>query len=167
MNDHRPASMAKNDSAEHQPEDRKRKPANRHDEPPRRKPSTTNSNHSPDKGPSSEHERPSSHEQHEESPGQRPGTDSSPKNVRPKISAGKAVKSALEQFVELTRRQPESVVGVKKAGEGWLVRLEVVESRRIPDTADLLAIYEVDLDAEGDIVAYDRKDRYVRGHPSD
>ncbi|WP_129662229.1 gas vesicle protein GvpO [Rothia uropygialis] len=167
MNDQRPTSTAKNDSAEQQSEDRNRRPANHSDEPRRRKPSATNSNHTPDKRPSSEHESSSGHEHHEETPGEQPKGSRSPSNARPEISAGKAVKSALEQFVDLTRRQPESVVGVKKSGEGWVVRLEVVESRRIPDTADLLAIYEVDLDAEGDIVAYDRKDRYVRGHPSD
>lgn len=83
-----------------------------------------------------------------------------------RLSAAAAVKKALEQFRLLTSRTPESVVGVQQDDDGWRVRLEVVESRRIPDSADLLAEYEVELDGRGDIVAYDRKDRYVRGRPS-
>lgn len=84
-----------------------------------------------------------------------------------KISAVKAVKQALEQFSTVTGRAPESVVGTRWDEDHWIVRLEVVESRRIPDTADLLAEYEVELDGSGELLAYSRKDRYVRGRPSE
>lgn len=84
-----------------------------------------------------------------------------------RISAVRAVKKAIEQFGTLTGRPPESVVGTRWKDDHWSVRLEVVESRRIPDSADLLAEYEVELDADGELMAYDRKDRYVRGRPSE
>ncbi|MFC7455762.1 gas vesicle protein [Brachybacterium sp. GCM10030267] len=84
-----------------------------------------------------------------------------------RVSAVDAVKKALDQFSTLTGRAPESVVGVRWHEDRWKVRLEVVESRRVPDSADLLAEYEVDLDGGGDLLSYDRKDRYVRGRPSD
>lgn len=84
-----------------------------------------------------------------------------------RISAVGAVKKAIEQFSTLTGRPPESVVGTRWKDDRWSVRLEVVESRRIPDSADLLAEYEVELDADGELMAYDRKDRYVRGRPSE
>lgn len=84
-----------------------------------------------------------------------------------RISAVSAVKKAIEQFSILTGRPPESVVGTRWKDDRWSVRLEVVESRRIPDSADLLAEYEVELDADGELMAYDRKDRYVRGRPSE
>lgn len=84
-----------------------------------------------------------------------------------RISAVKAVKQALEQFNTVTGRTPESVVGTRWDEDHWIVRLEVVESRRIPDTADLLAEYEVELDGSGELVAYSRQDRYVRGRPSE
>lgn len=84
-----------------------------------------------------------------------------------RISAVSAVKKAIEQFSTLTGRPPESVVGTRWKDDRWSVRLEVVESRRIPDSADLLAEYEVELDADGELMAYDRKDRYVRGRPSE
>ncbi|MFE1083806.1 gas vesicle protein GvpO [Brevibacterium sediminis] len=84
-----------------------------------------------------------------------------------RISAVNAVKKAIEQFSTLTGRPPESVVGTRWHDDRWSVRLEVVESRRIPDSADLLAEYEVELDGAGELMAYDRKDRYVRGRPSE
>ncbi|WP_434591294.1 gas vesicle protein [Brevibacterium sp. 1718] len=84
-----------------------------------------------------------------------------------RISAVRAVKKAIEQFSTLTGRPPESVVGTRWKDDHWSVRLEVVESRRIPDSADLLAEYEVELDEDGELMAYDRKDRYVRGRPSE
>lgn len=84
-----------------------------------------------------------------------------------RISAVNAVKKAIEQFSTLTGRPPEAVVGTRWHDDHWSVRLEVVESRRIPDSADLLAEYEVELDGAGELMAYDRKDRYVRGRPSE
>ncbi len=72
----------------------------------------------------------------------------------------------MEQFSGLTGRSAESVVGVHKTDEGWNVKLEVVESRRIPDTADLLAEYDVNLNSSGELLSYDRLDRYVRGRPT-
>ncbi|PWH06471.1 gas vesicle protein [Brachybacterium endophyticum] len=84
-----------------------------------------------------------------------------------RVSAADAVKTAVSQFGELTNRTPESVIGVRWDEDHWSVRIEVVESRRIPDTADLLAEYEVELDRLGHITSYDRKDRYVRGRPGE
>ncbi|MDN5604638.1 MAG: gas vesicle protein [Kocuria sp.] len=84
-----------------------------------------------------------------------------------RVSAVQAVKKAVEQFSTLTGRAPESVVGTKWEEDHWALRLEVVESRRIPDTADLLAEYDVELDAQGELLAYSRRDRYVRGRPTE
>lgn len=84
-----------------------------------------------------------------------------------RVSAVQVVKKAVEQFGTLTGRAPESVVGARWDDDKWIVRLEVVESRRIPDSADLLAEYEVELDGQGELLAYSRNDRYVRGRPSE
>lgn len=42
-----------------------------------------------------------------------------------------------------------------------------MDERGIPDSADLLAEYEVELDSQGELLAYSRNDRYVRGCPSE
>jgi hypothetical protein len=70
---------------------------------------------------------------------------------------------AASELTGLIGRQAEGVVGVEQVDDGWRVQIEVVESRRIPDTTDILAIYEVDVDTAGEVTAYRRRDRYVRG----
>ena len=44
-----------------------------------------------------------------------------------------------------------------------MVGVEVVEDRRIPSSADILATYHATIDAEGELVAYRRLRRYTRG----
>lgn len=48
-------------------------------------------------------------------------------------------------------------------GDGWNVGVEIVETRRIPDTADIIAVYEVRLDESGELRSYRRVRRYARG----
>lgn len=80
------------------------------------------------------------------------------------MSASEAAKRAVEHVTAMTGRSAESVVGIEHAGEdGWRVTVEVVETRRIPDSADILACYDTEVDADGDLVAYRRVRRYPRG----
>jgi hypothetical protein len=80
-----------------------------------------------------------------------------------KSSAMKVARAAAEQLTELTGRRPEVIVGVERNDDGWQVELEVVESRRIPDSTDILATYRVQVDEDGDLMGYYRAQRYVRG----
>ena len=64
----------------------------------------------------------------------------------------------------LTGRAPESVVSIERSDGGWRVGVEVVEVARIPDSADILAVYDVRLDDDGDLISYQRTRRYARGH---
>jgi Gas vesicle synthesis protein GvpO len=43
------------------------------------------------------------------------------------------------------------------------VEFEVVEDRRIPSSSDILALYEVEMDADGELLALRRTRRYLRG----
>jgi hypothetical protein len=66
-------------------------------------------------------------------------------------------------LADLIGHVPEGIVATEKTDDGWRVQVEVVESRRIPETTDIMAVYEVDLDAEGVVTGYRRLNRYVRG----
>ena len=88
-----------------------------------------------------------------------------PKKAKP--SAMKVARAAAEQLTELTGRRPEVVVGVERNDDGWQVELEVVESRRIPDSTDILATYRVQVDEDGEMMGYYRAQRYVRGKGGD
>ena len=146
-------------------EKRARKPSENATEGPSRR-SSASATGARDKSASSSHEKSASSARERPKASSRSESGSQDATGK-RISAVRAVKKAIEQFGTLTGRPPESVVGTRWKDDHWSVRLEVVESRRIPDSADLLAEYEVELDADGELMAYDRKDRYVRGRPSE
>jgi hypothetical protein len=74
-----------------------------------------------------------------------------------------AARRAAQQVLDLTGHEPENVVSVASDGDGWEVGVEVVELHRIPDTTDVMAVYEVTLDGDGDLVSCQRGRRYHRG----
>ena len=102
-------------------------------------------------------------EESSEAPEQSGGTE----RPRKKAKAMDIARSAARQLAELTGRVPECVIGIERTDDGWRVDLEVVESRRIPDSTDILASYQVDVDEDGDLTGYHRAQRYVRGMGSD
>jgi hypothetical protein len=68
---------------------------------------------------------------------------------------------------ELLGRTPEGVVSLERTENGWRFGIEVVEMRRVPETADVIGEYEVDADRRGRLVSYHRARRYARGQVRD
>jgi hypothetical protein len=80
------------------------------------------------------------------------------------IRAREAVRITPRYVTDLTGREPERITAVEPTDEGgWVVEAELIEERRIPTTADMLALYEIELDADGELLAYARTRRYMRG----
>jgi len=80
------------------------------------------------------------------------------------IVAREAAQLAPKYITEMTRRQPERITAVEPDDQGgWIVEVEVVEDRRIPSSADMLALYEIELDVDGALLGYGRTRRYMRG----
>jgi Gas vesicle synthesis protein GvpO len=109
------------------------------------------------------------------------------------LSARDAAERAVDHVTTMTGRAAECVIGVERAhdgtrpaGEGgaggkdtggkdsggkggggddggWRVIVEVVETRRIPDSADILATYLAEIGGDGELVSYRRLRRYLRG----
>jgi hypothetical protein len=95
-----------------------------------------------------------------------PAKRSAPRASAPKRASGVSVAAgAARQLLELTGRQAEGVTGLERTDEGWRVEVGVVEVRRSPDTTDVLALYEVTLDEDGELEGYRRLRRYGRGTP--
>jgi hypothetical protein len=80
------------------------------------------------------------------------------------VAAASAARRAAELVATLSGRTPESVISIERTDGGWRVGVEVVEVARIPDSADILAVYDVHLDEDGGLVSYRRLNRYARGH---
>lgn len=69
---------------------------------------------------------------------------------------------AKEQLVSLTGLALDTVSGIIQDEQGWHVTLEFVEMRRIPESNDMLATYEILLNGEGELIHYQRTRRYRR-----
>jgi hypothetical protein len=82
-------------------------------------------------------------------------------------TAAWAIGVVRDQFPDLSGKVIEQVTGVEKGEDTWTVGAEVVEVRKVPNTADVLALYNVEVDSDGDILGYRRVRRYSRGSADD
>jgi hypothetical protein len=71
------------------------------------------------------------------------------------IQMSDAVDIALRTLT-ITRLKVSSIINAAKADDGWRVGVELVERAAVPDTGDLLGIYEVQLNHTGDVTRYER-----------
>lgn len=92
-----------------------------------------------------------------------PRRTSAQKSVPERPTGRRLALGAVDQLAELTGHSVEGVVGLERSDDGWTVGVEVLELRRIPNTTDVMAVYEVSLDEEGELAGYQRVRRYTRG----
>jgi hypothetical protein len=71
------------------------------------------------------------------------------------IQMSDAVDIALRTLT-ITRHKVSSIISAAKADDGWRVAVELVERAAVPDTGDLLGIYEVQLNHAGEVMRYER-----------
>lgn len=100
----------------------------------------------------------------------RAGSAGSGNRSKKKSSAGsrprratEIARDAAEQLTELSGRVPEAVTALSRTDDGWQVEFEVLEIHRVPETADVMAIYQAELDEDCALVSYRRTRRYARG----
>lgn len=81
---------------------------------------------------------------------------------------GEIATQARELLRSVRGVEAESVSGIgRTSSNGWKVTLEVVELRRIPESTDVLASYEVELDRDGKFLGFSRGRRYNRSQAED
>ena len=81
---------------------------------------------------------------------------------------GEIATQARELLRSVRGVEAESVSGIgRTSSNGWKVTLEVVELRRIPESTDVLASYEVELDGDGRFLGFSRGRRYNRSQAED
>ena len=78
--------------------------------------------------------------------------------------ARRVLDRARDQLEDLLGRPVESVSSLERTHDGWVLALEVVEVRRIPETTDILASYEMELDDDLNLRRYRQGRRYHRAH---
>lgn len=85
------------------------------------------------------------------------------RSAGPGLSGVEAARRAVRRVEALTGLEPEGVVSLEPNDRGWKVGVEVVEMERIPNSTDVMAVYQVELDQSGELVGYERADRHIRG----
>lgn len=75
------------------------------------------------------------------------------------------VKGIREEIRAVTGFEALSVVSLERAEDGWTGRVEVTELRRVPDTQDLVGVYDVTLDSDGYLVSWERLCSRLKGQP--
>ncbi len=72
-------------------------------------------------------------------------------------------KKAFSEMKEALKKEPESISSVEKTKEGWTVQCEVLEKKSVPETYDLLKVYEFKLDGNGKITGFKQLHKIRRG----
>ncbi|WP_405774405.1 gas vesicle protein [Streptomyces sp. NBC_00859] len=80
-----------------------------------------------------------------------------------RLDISTAMQRAAEQLAQMLQREPSSVSAVKATEDGWSADVEVTEIEKVPDTASVMATYRVSLDAQGQLLGYERVRRYAKG----
>ena len=84
------------------------------------------------------------------------------------LTAQEVVDLARKYIADMTELEPVMMTSLAPTDDGgWLIELEAVEARRIPSSSDILALYEMLLDAGGELVSYRRIRRYPRGRTTE
>ena len=89
--------------------------------------------------------------------------ESAPRGGADGMTVAIAAREGQRLIAAVTNKQPQGVTSVEPSDNGWVVEVEVLEDRHIPSSADVLALYRVEVDADGGLVAYRRTERYTRG----
>ena len=72
------------------------------------------------------------------------------------LSISKVIQKARSELTNLTGLEVCSTVRAEKEDDGWLIIMEVIEKRSIPDSMDILAKYETRLDTDGNMLDFKR-----------
>ena len=77
------------------------------------------------------------------------------------------IKKAREHIATMGKKSNDGVTSLRKKDDGWAVCIEVLERTGIPDTMDILGLYEIVLNNEGDLLSVERKRLRKRGDTAD
>ena len=76
------------------------------------------------------------------------------------LELAQKAKTRVEQVTGL---KASSVIGVAKEEGQWVIALEMLEKKSIPDSMDILGTYEVKMDGEGNVLDFARTRLRRRG----
>lgn len=72
-------------------------------------------------------------------------------------------KKVIPGITELLKKEPESISSLEKNNEGWTVICDVLEKKSVPETFDILKVFEFIVDKECRIVRFKQLRKIRRG----
>lgn len=79
------------------------------------------------------------------------------------MNAQEVVTKAREHFTHMGKTSEDGITSLARTDNGWIVSAEIVERKAIPDTMDMLGLYEIRLDDEGTLLSFHRMKLRKRG----
>jgi hypothetical protein len=73
------------------------------------------------------------------------------------VNVSKLIRQTRQELAEATGLKLSSTLGVSKDDKGWLISVEMIEKKSIPDGMDILATYEARVNDEGELLEFGRK----------
>lgn len=73
-----------------------------------------------------------------------------------KLDIIEVAEKALTVIESLLNKTAEGIINVTKEGEEWKVLAEMLERKAVPDTQDILSIYELKLSGDLELTGYKR-----------
>ena len=73
------------------------------------------------------------------------------------MTVPKLIERTREQLTEVIGLKLSSTLGVSKDDKGWLISVEMIEKKSIPDGMGILATYEARLNDAGELMDFSRK----------
>ncbi len=72
------------------------------------------------------------------------------------MGMNEAITRAKEDLTRLTNLKFDSLVGVSEDEGSWRIAMELLERKSIPDTSDILGVYEARVDSDGKVMSFNR-----------
>ncbi len=72
-------------------------------------------------------------------------------------------KKVVPHITELLGKKPEGISSVEKNSEGWAIVCDVLEKKSIPETYDLLKVFEFIVDKECRVIRFKQLRKIRRG----
>ena len=66
------------------------------------------------------------------------------------------IEQAKKQLVDLTGFKEPAGIGLKKEKDNWVITVEIIEKKSIPEGMDIIGTYEVQLNTKGDLLGYEK-----------
>ncbi len=71
------------------------------------------------------------------------------------------------QIRKLLNKEPECISSIEKTKEGWRVLCDVLDKKSVPETFDLLKVFEFILDKEAKVTSFKQIKKIKRGNIGD